>query len=72
MNRDSGTHPSMFLGIILPHNSCQNVHDSNGSDDRAGIDSSTTDKKGVVTFRDFAADRDFGTHHMLFVGVELP
>ena len=69
-NNDSGTHPNMFLGILLPQNSCQNVYDSNGSDYRASIDSSTTDKKGVVIFRDFTADRDFDTHHMLFVGVK--
>ena len=71
VNRDSGTHPNIFLGIILPQNSCQNVYDSNGSEGRASIDSSTTDKKGVVIFRDFAADRDFGTYHMLFTGVKL-
>ena len=71
VNRDSGTHPYMFLGIILPQNSCQSVYDSNGSDVSASIDSSTTDKKCVVIFRDFTAYRDFGTHHILFVGVEL-
>ena len=32
----------------------------------------TTDKKGVVIFRRFPADRDFGTYHMLFLGVKLP
>ena len=69
---DSGAHSNMFFGIILPHKSCENVYDSNGSDDRASIDISTTDKKDVVIFRDFATDRDFGTHHMLFVGIKLP
>ena len=71
MNRDSGTHPNIFLGIILPQNSCQNVCDSNGLEDRASIGSGTTNEKVVVIFKDFAADRDFGTYHMLFVGVNL-
>jgi len=30
------------------------------------------DKVGVVTFRMFVADRQFGTHLMLFFGVKLP
>ena len=72
MNRDSGTHLNTFLGIISPQNCSQNVYDSNGSEDRESINSSTTHKKGVVIFRDFAAERDFGTYHMLFVGVKLP
>ena len=72
MNRDSGIYPNIFLGVILPYNSCQNVCDSNGLEDRAVIGSSTTDKKGVVIFRDFAEDRDFGTYDMLFLGVKLP
>ena len=29
-------------------------------------------KKGVVIFRLFAADRDFGTHPNLFLKVKLP
>ena len=29
-------------------------------------------KKGVSIFRDFAADKDFVTYHMLLVGVKLP
>ena len=72
MNRDPGTHPNIFLGVILPKNSCQNLCDSNGLEDRTIIGSGSTDKKGVVIFRDFAADRDFGTYHMLFLGVKLP
>ena len=72
VNKNFGTHPNIFLGIILPYNSCQNVCDSNGLEDRAISGSSTTDKKGVVIFRDFAEDRDFGTYHMLFLGVKLP
>ena len=70
--RDSGTHPNIILGIISPQNSCQNVLDSNGLEDRASIGSSTTNKKGVVIFRNFAEDRDFGIYHMLFLGVKLP
>ena len=72
VNRNSGTHPNIFLGIILPQNRCQKVYDSKGSDDWESINSSTTDKRGVVIFRDVAADGDFGTHHMLFVGVKVP
>ena len=32
----------------------------------------TPDKKGVVIFGYFAADRQFGTYHILFLGVKLP
>ena len=64
--------PIYFLGIILPLNSCQNVCDSNGLEGRAIISSDTIDKKGVVIFWDFAADRDFGIYHMLLLGVNLP
>ena len=72
VNRDCDTHPNIFLGIILSQKSCQNVYDSNGSEDRESIDSGTTDKKDVVIFKDLAADRDFGTYHILFIGVKLP
>ena len=72
VNRDSGTHPNIFFRIILPQNSCQNVRDSNGLEDRASIGISTTDKKGVVIFKNFVADKHFGTYHMLFLGVNLP
>ena len=72
VNRDSGTHPNIFLGIILTQNICQNVCDSKGLEDRASVGRATTNKKGVVIFRDFAADRDFGTYHVLFLGVKLP
>ena len=72
VNRDSGIHPIIFLGVILPWNSWQNVCDSNGLEERAIIGSGTTDEKGVVVFRNFAADRDFGTYHMLFLEVKLP
>ena len=71
VNRDSGTQSNIFLGVILVQNCCQNVCDSNGLEDTASIGSSTTDKKGVVNFRDFAADRNFGTYHLLFLGVKL-
>ena len=45
LNRNSDTHPNIFLGIMLPQNSCQIVYDSNGSEGRASIDRSTTDKR---------------------------
>ena len=32
----------------------------------------TANKKGVVIFRAFTVERDFGTYHMLFLGVKLP
>ena len=72
VNRDSGTHSNIFLGIILPLNSCQIVCDSNGLEDGASICSGTTNKKGMVNFRNFAEDRNFGTYHMLLFGVKLP
>ena len=37
-----------FLGVILSWNSCQNVYDSNGLDNRVIIGSGTANKKGVV------------------------
>ena len=55
VNRDSGTHPKIFLGIILPQNSCQNVYDSNGLKDRASIESTTTDKKSCDHFQGFCS-----------------
>ena len=47
VNRDSGTHPNIFLRIILhvTQNSCQNVCDSKGLKDRASVGSATIDKK---------------------------
>ena len=72
VNRDFSTDPNIFLKIILPQNSCQNVCDPNDLGDRASIDSSTTDKMGVVIFKGFAEDRDFVKYHMLFLGVKLP
>ena len=72
VNRDSGTHPNILLGIVLPQNSCQNVCDSNGLEDRASINSGIINKKGVIIFRDFVMHRDFGTYHVLFLGVKLP
>ena len=73
MNRDSGTaHPNIFLGIILPQNNCQKICDSNSLEVRASTDSGSTDKKGVVIFKNFAADRDFGTNHTLFLVVKFP
>ena len=74
VNSDSDTHPNIFLGIILLQNSCQNVHvyDSNGSKDRTIIVSGTTNKKGVIIFNNFTADRDFGTYHILFIRFKLP
>ena len=71
MNRDSGIHPNMFLGTILTQKKCQNVCDSKGLQDGASVRSSTIDKLGELIFRDFAADRDFGTYHILFLGVKL-
>ena len=71
VNSDSGTHPNIFLGIILPQNNCQNVCDSNSLEDRVSIGNGTTDKEGEVIFKDFAADIGFGTYHMLFLGVKL-
>ena len=65
VNNDSEIYPNIFLGIKLLQNSCQNVYDSN-------IDNVTMDKKDVVIFQNFTADRDFGTYHMLFLGVNLP
>ena len=70
VNSDSDTHPNVFLGIISLQNSCSN--DSNGSDDRTSIDSSTNNKMGVVIFKGFAVDRDFGTYHKLLPVVKLP
>ena len=72
VNRGSHAHPNIFLKIILPYNSCQNVCDSNGLEDGANIGYGTTEEKGVAIFRGFAEDRDFGTYHMLFLGVKLP
>ena len=69
--RDSGTHPNVFLGIILPQNSCQNLCNSNNLEDRASIGSGTTKKKDVVIFRDFTMDKDCGTYHMLLLEVKL-
>ena len=45
VNRDSGTHPNIFLGIILTQNSCQNECDSESLEDRASVGRATTDKK---------------------------
>ena len=72
VNRDSGTHPNKLLGIILPQNNCQNECDSKSLEDRASTDSGSIDKEGVVNFKDFTADGDFGTYHMLFLRVKLP
>ena len=36
------------------------------------IGNDTADKKGVAILRDFAADSNFGTYHMLFLRVKLP
>ena len=71
MDRDSGTHSNIFLGIILPQNSCQNVCDSKDLEDRASVGSATTDKKGVIIFMDFAADRHLGTYCMLLLGGQI-
>ena len=46
--------------------------DSNGLEGRTIVGSGTTNEKGVIVFRNFAAYRDFGTYHMLFLGVKLP
>ena len=70
MNRNSGTHPNKFLGIILPQNSFQNVCDSKGLKDRESVGSATTDKR-CGHFRDFAADRDFGLGSNYSKTVEL-
>ena len=72
VNRDSGTHSNIFLVVLLPQNICQNVCDSNGLEEGSSIYIGTEDKTVVVNFRDFAADRDFGTYHLLFLGVKLP
>ena len=72
VNRGSGTHSNIFLVVLLPENICRNVCDSNGLEKGSSIYIGTTDKKVVVNFRDFAADRDFGTYHRLFLGVKLP
>jgi len=53
--------PSYFLGQITPK---QSLHLSK-------INSLSYDKVGVVIFRMFAADWQFGTHPMLFLGVKL-
>ena len=45
VNGDSGTHPKIFLGIILPQNSSQNVCDSNVSQDRASTDAALPIKR---------------------------
>ena len=47
------------------------IYESNGLAHTAIIGSGTTDEKGVAIFRCFAEFRDFGTYHMLFLGVEL-
>ena len=64
VNRNSDAHPNVFLGIILFQNICQNVYDSGEdvSEDRASIDSRTTDLKGMIIFKDFAADGKFLTN----------
>ena len=72
VNRGSGAHPYIFLGIIIPWNSCKNVYDSNGLEVTASIGSGTSDEKGVAIFRGFAEDRDFGTYYTFFLGVKLP
>ena len=72
VNRDSGTHSNIFLGTILPQNSCQNVCDSNSLENMVITFSGTTDKMDMVIFRDFTEDRDFDTYDMLFLRVKLP
>ena len=59
VNRNSGTNSNIFLVVLLPQNSCQDVCDSNGLEDRSSIDIGTTDKTVVVNFWDFAVDRNF-------------
>ena len=63
---------TLVYWVKLPWNSCQNVCYSNGLYDKAYNWCSTADKKSVVIFRDFAADRGFGTYHVLILGVKLP
>ena len=61
----------MRMWLVVYHYVYNGVCDSNGLKDAASIGSGITNEKGVAIFRGFAEDRDFGTYHMLFLGVKL-
>ena len=50
----------MYVKIVSDNN-CQNVCEDSVTTNNKIIGSDTTNKNGVIIFRDFTADKDFGT-----------
>ena len=72
VNRDYGTHPNVFPGsyyLKIVVRMYMYVTPIVQKIEHAIIGSSTTDNKGMVIFKPFAEHKDFGTYHMLFLGV---